>query len=97
MIGDGVELVDLQGSLLSEEVRFDERGLANMALLHKVFGDHQLLREHAVTVCPLRTIFCMALHTHTHTHTHRRRRARAHAHTHVHAVNAYICLHTRFT
>ena len=57
MIGDRVELVDLSGSLLSEEVRFDERGLQNMALLHKIFGDHQLLREHAVTVCLLRTIY----------------------------------------
>ena len=48
-IGDQLELVDLQGGLLSKEVRFDERGLKNMALLHKIFGAHQVLREHAVT------------------------------------------------
>jgi hypothetical protein len=48
-LGDSVELVDLEGGLLSAEVRFDERGVKNMALLHKIFGDHQVLREHAVT------------------------------------------------
>ena len=48
-LGETVELVDVQGGLLSKEVRFDERGLKNMALLHKVFGEDQVLREHAVT------------------------------------------------
>lgn len=44
-----VELVDLEGGLLSEAVRFDDRGRKNMALLYKVFGSDQVLREHAVT------------------------------------------------
>lgn len=50
-LGGEVELVDLQGGLHSEEVRFDDRGRQQMALLHKVFGDDQVLREHAVTCC----------------------------------------------
>lgn len=49
VLGDRVELVDLQGGLLSKQVRFDERGVKNMALLHKIFGMDQVLREHAVT------------------------------------------------
>ncbi len=49
VIGDRVDLVDLRGGLLSKEVRFDERGVKSMALLHKIFGAHQVLREHAVT------------------------------------------------
>ena len=49
LLGSSVELVDLEGGLLSEEVRFDDRGRQNMALLYKVFGDDQVLREHAVT------------------------------------------------
>lgn len=48
-LAEEVELVDLQGGLLSEEVRFDERGRQQMLLLHKAFGDDQVLREHAVT------------------------------------------------
>lgn len=44
-----MEFVDLQGGLLSKHVRFDERGMKNMAMLHKIFGADQVLREHAVT------------------------------------------------
>ena len=43
------EFVDLSGGMPSHEVRKDERGLANMALMHKVFGVEQSLFEHAVT------------------------------------------------
>ena len=43
------DFVDLGGSLPTEEVRFDERGLANMRLMRKTFGEDQRLFEHAVT------------------------------------------------
>jgi len=49
VLGDEVELVDLTGTLLSDDVRKDERGLANMALMRKVFGADQVLYEHAIT------------------------------------------------
>lgn len=49
-VGDGhFEWVDLAGALRSEEVRFDERGVGNMRVMRRAFGDDQPLFEHAVT------------------------------------------------
>ena len=49
--GDEFDLQDLQGSMLSDQVRKDERGLSNMALMRKVFGDQAAnLHEHAITL-----------------------------------------------
>ena len=47
---DEFEFCDLCGSMLSDVVRKDERGLANAALMRKVFGDEAAtLHEHAIT------------------------------------------------
>lgn len=48
-LGDSVELIFVEGSLISEEVRFDDKGRRNRELMRKHFGDDQVLLEHAVT------------------------------------------------
>ena len=46
-----IDWLDLQGSMLSDEVRKDARGRANMELMRKVFGDDAAsLHEHAITM-----------------------------------------------
>lgn len=49
--GDEFDVQDLQGSMLSDQVRKDERGVSNMALMRKVFGaEASSLYEHAITM-----------------------------------------------
>mmetsp|Transcript_103947 Transcript_103947/g.324023 ORF Transcript_103947/g.324023 Transcript_103947/m.324023 type:complete len:263 (-) Transcript_103947:329-1117(-) len=48
-LGEEVDLVFLEGALLTDEVRFDERGKRNSKTMRAFFGENQVLREHAVT------------------------------------------------
>lgn len=48
-LGSEVEVCFVEGKHLTEEVRFDERGLNNVKTMRGVFGADQVLREHAVT------------------------------------------------
>eukprot|EP00747_Dinoflagellata_sp_TGD_P195036 gnl/TRDRNA2_/TRDRNA2_63143_c0_seq2.p1 gnl/TRDRNA2_/TRDRNA2_63143_c0~~gnl/TRDRNA2_/TRDRNA2_63143_c0_seq2.p1 ORF type:complete len:155 (-),score=39.64 gnl/TRDRNA2_/TRDRNA2_63143_c0_seq2:5-412(-) len=49
-LDDDVELLFIEGKLVTKEVRFDDRGKRNMETMEKFFGAKpEDLREHAVT------------------------------------------------